>query len=122
MAKKFRGIGGKNYGGSSSKASNMNELLKQAQKAQEEMETLEENFKDIEVKANAGGGALTVTATCDYRITSIEVSDELKEEDFEIVQDLIIAGVNGVLEEIQKRRDEETNKVTGMLNLPDKLL
>lgn len=118
MAKKFRGLGGRNYGGSK-KGSNMNDLLKQAQKAQEEMDTLEDEFKNIEVTASAGGGAINVVATCDYRVKSIEVGDELKEEDFEVVQDLIIAGVNEALAEVAKRRDEETAKVTGMLNLPN---
>lgn len=122
MAKKFRGIGGKNYGGSSKKGGNINQLLKQAQQAQAEMDNLEDTFKDLEVKSTAGGGAVTVTATCDYRIQAIEVDEDLKEEEFEIVQDLIIAGVNGALDEIQKKRDEETNRVTGTLNLPDKLL
>jgi len=121
MAKKFRGLGGKNYGGSRN-GSNMSELLKQAQKAQEEMESLEETFKTLEVTASAGGGAINVVATCDYRIKSIEVEPEIREEDFEIVQDLIIAGINEALAEVAKRRDEETAKVTGSLNLPDNIL
>jgi hypothetical protein len=121
MPKKLRGLGGRNYGGSK-KGSNMSDLLKQAQQAQVEMDNLETNFKSIEVTASAGGGAINVVATCDYRIKSIEVSDDLKEEDLEIIQDLIIAGVNEALSEVTKKRDEETSKVTGMLNLPDNIL
>jgi len=89
MAKKLRGLGGRNYGGSK-KGTNMNDLLKQAQKAQEEMDNLEDTFKNIEVSASAGGGAINVVATCDYRIKSIEVDQELKEEDFEILAPVII--------------------------------
>ncbi len=121
MAKKLRGLGGRNYK-KKKKGTNMNDLLKQAQKAQEEMDNLEDTFKNIEVSASAGGGAINVVATCDYRIKSIEVDQELKEEDFEIVQDLIIAGVNEALSEVTKKRDEETAKVTGALNLPDNIL
>jgi len=121
MAKKFRGLGGRNYGGSK-KGSNMGELLKQAQKAQEEMENLEDTFRTIEVAASAGGGAINVVATCDYRIKSIEVEPEIREEDFEIIQDLIIAGINEALAEVTKRRDEETARITGGLNLPDNIL
>jgi len=122
MAKKIKGFGGRSYGQKSKKGGNLNELLKQAQKAQEQMEGLEESFKEIEVTATAGGGAVTVTATCDYKIKAIEIDDELKEEEFEIVQDLIIAGVNEVLEEIKKRRDEEYAKVTGSMGLPEDII
>ncbi|PIJ60710.1 YbaB/EbfC family nucleoid-associated protein [Mesotoga sp. H07.pep.5.3] len=121
MAKKFRGLGGRNYGGSR-KGSNMGDLLKQAQKAQEEMENLEDSFKSIEVTASAGGGAINVVATCDYRIKSIEVEPEIREEDFEIVQDLIIAGINEALAEVTKKREEETARITGEFNLPDNIL
>lgn len=109
MAKKLRGLGGRNYGGSK-KGTNMNDLLKQAQKAQEEMDNLEDTFKNIEVSASAGGGAINVVATCDYRIKSIEVDQELKEEDFEIVQDLIIAGVNEALSEVTKKTRRRNGK------------
>ncbi|ACR80697.1 MULTISPECIES: YbaB/EbfC family nucleoid-associated protein [Kosmotoga] len=122
MAKKFRGLGGRNFGGSSKKAGNISELLKQAQKAQEEMQKLEESFKTMEVTASVGGGAVLVTATCDYRIKSIEIDEDLKDEDFEVLQDLIIAGVNEALEEVGKKREEESGKISSMLNLPDKML
>lgn len=122
MAKKLRGLGGRNFGGSSKKAGNISELLKQAQRAQEEMEKLEESFKTMEVTASVGGGAVLVTATCDYRIKSIEVDEDLKDEDFEVLQDLIIAGVNEALEEVAKKREEESGKISSMLNLPDKML
>ncbi|MFW6121211.1 MAG: YbaB/EbfC family nucleoid-associated protein [Petrotogales bacterium] len=123
MAKKIRGLGGRSVGRKSSKKGNqLNELMKQAQKAQEQMEQIEEKFKDVEVSATSGGGAVKVTASCDYRIKDIQISDDLKEEEFEIVQDLIIAGVNEVLENIKKKRDEETSKLTGDLNLPEDML
>ncbi|MEA2065535.1 MAG: YbaB/EbfC family nucleoid-associated protein [Thermotogota bacterium] len=123
MAKKIRGLGGKSIGKRSSKKSNqLNEMMKQAQKAQERMGEIEEKFKDIEVSATSGGGAVEVTASCDYRIKDIQINEDLKEEEFEIVQDLIIAGVNEVLENIKKKRDEETSKLTGDLNLPEDIL
>ncbi|AKI96809.1 YbaB/EbfC family nucleoid-associated protein [Kosmotoga pacifica] len=122
MAKKIKGFGGRSYGQKSKKAGDLNELLKQAQKAQEQMESLEESFKDLEVNVSAGGGAIKITATCDYRIKAIEVDDELKEEDFEILQDLIVAGVNEALEAIKKRRDEEYAKVTGSMGLPKDII
>ncbi|OAA31751.1 hypothetical protein AT15_02690 [Kosmotoga arenicorallina S304] len=122
MAKKIKGFGGRSYGQRSKKSGNLNELLKQAQKAQEQMENLEETFKEIEITATAGGGAVTVVATCDYKIKSIEIDDEIKDEEFEIVQDLIVAGVNEALEEIKKRRDEEYAKVTGSMGLPEDIM
>ncbi|MGC9383879.1 MAG: YbaB/EbfC family nucleoid-associated protein [Kosmotogaceae bacterium] len=123
MAKKIRGLGGRSVGKRSPKKSNqLNELMKQAQKAQEQMEEIEGKFKDIEVSATSGGGAVEVTASCDYRIKDIQINEDLKNEDFEIVQDLIIAGINEVLENIKKKRDEETSKLTGDLSLPEDML
>jgi len=125
MAKKFRGIGGRSYGSSKKgkgMPGNLNQMLKQAQEAQKQMEELEETFKNIEISTTAGGGALKITATCDRKIKSIEIDEDLKDEDIEILSDLLVAGVNEILENIEKRREEESSSLTQGMNLPENLL
>jgi len=122
MPKRIRGLGGRSVGGSQKRSGQMGDLLKQAQKAQEEMEGLEEKFKEIKVEASAGGGVVKVRASCDYRVEFIEISEELGDEPLEIVQDLVIAAVNEALELVSEKRNEETAKVTGSLGIPDSML
>ncbi len=122
MPKRIRGLGGRSVGGSQKRSGQMGELLKQAQKAQEEMEGLEEKFREIKVEASAGGGVVKVRASCDYRVESIEISEEIEDEPLEVVQDLVVAAVNEALGLISEKRNEETAKVTGNLGIPDSML
>ncbi len=122
MAKRIRGLGGRSIGCSQKKSGQMGELLKQAQKAQEEMESLEEKFKELTVEASAGGGVVKVRATCDYRIESIEIAEEIHDEGLEIIQDLVLAAVNEALSLVSEKRNEETSKLTGSLGIPDSML
>ncbi|MCD6102470.1 MAG: YbaB/EbfC family nucleoid-associated protein [Thermotogaceae bacterium] len=114
--KRIRGFGGKSYGGNKPE-----KMIKDLQKMQEEMserlKKLEEDFEQTEVEASAGGGAVTVRAKCNYEITSIEYDSDLL-EDSEMFNDLLIAAVNEVLREISKKREEETQKITGSLQTP----
>jgi DNA-binding YbaB/EbfC family protein len=109
--KKIKGFGGRSYG---PRGESKDLSLASIQKMQEEMakkvQELEASFSQMEVTGTAGGGAVRVTATCDYRILSIEYDDELL-QDKDMFNDLIIAAVNEALREIQKRRDEEMAKL-----------
>lgn len=111
--KKIKGFGGRSYGPSKGEAKGID--LGSIQKVQEEMakklEQLEESFSQMEIVSTAGGGAIKIKATCDYRIVSIEFDDDLL-QDKEMLSDLIVAAVNEVLQAIKKRRDEEMLKLT----------
>ena len=102
---------------------NMNAILKQAQKVQEEMQKAQENLENITVEATAGGGMIKVIANCKYRIQSIHIDPEvMKADDKEMLEDLIIAAVNQAINQAQEKANEEMQKVTGGLmgglNLP----
>jgi DNA-binding YbaB/EbfC family protein len=99
----------------------MNSILKQAQKLQEEMKKVQDTLASITVEGSSGGGMVKVVANCKLEILSIKIDPEvLKEEDQEMIEDLIVAAVNQAIQNAQKRSEEEMKKVTGGMlgNLP----
>ncbi len=113
--KKIKGFGGRSYGGKSAKAPQ--DLEKLQQQIRENLQKVEELFESMEVVGTSGGGAVKVTARCNYEITNIEYDDSLL-QDKETLNDLIIAAVNEALREIERKREEEIAKVTGVPGLP----
>ena len=101
---------------------NMGEMMKKAQKLQEEMLKLQEELKTKEVEASSGGGAVTVRANGAKQVIDIRIDKELVESgDIDMLQDLCLAAVNEALAKAQEMVDEETKKMTGGLglNLPN---
>jgi DNA-binding YbaB/EbfC family protein len=98
---------------------NMGNMLKQAQQLQARMAKLKEELVGREVTATAGGGAVTVVATCDIKLKSVDISDELaKGGDKEMLQDLVLAACNAALEQAQTTAGAEMSKLTGGFKLP----
>lgn len=91
---------------------NMNNLMKQAQKMQKQME---EKTKEIETKeweASVGGGAVTVKVSGKKEVTSVELSKEVVDpDDIEMLQDLIMAAVN----EAFRNMEDETSSIMGQI-------
>ncbi len=88
----------------------MNSMMKQAQKMQEEMG---KQMKETTVDATAGGGAVTVKMRGDFEVVDLKISPDLvKDGDVEMIQDLTVAAINEA-----KRKVEETlkGKLGGML-------
>lgn len=100
---------------------NLNELMKQAQKMQEDMQRIQEQLRNITVEGSAGGGMVKVTANCQNQIINVEIEPEvIDSEDKEMLEDLIVAAVNQALENAAARSQEEMQKVMGPMlgNLP----
>ena len=102
---------------------NMAQIMKQAQKMQEEMQQVQDNLEKITVEATSGGGMVRVVANCKFKILSISIEPEVyREEDKEMLEDLVIAAVNQAISNAQEKANEEMQKVTGGLmgglNLP----
>ncbi len=102
---------------------NMAQIMKQAQKMQDEMQQVQDNLEKITIEATSGGGMVTVVANCKFKILSISIEPEVyKEEDKEMLEDLVIAAVNQAISSAQDKANEEMQKVTGGLmgglNLP----
>lgn len=97
----------------------LGDLMKQAQKMQQEMGKIQEESKKKTVEASAGGGMVIVTANGALEIVSIRIErDVVNPDDIEMLQDLIMAAANEALRRAQQMVSEDMNKVTGGMNLP----
>jgi len=95
------------------------DLMKQAQKMQQEMGKIQEESKKKTVEASAGGGMVVVVASGAMEIVSIKIEkDVVDPDDIEMLQDLVVAAVNEALRRAQQMVSEDMGKVTGGMNLP----
>lgn len=107
----------KGYG--SGQATNMNQIAKQAQKIQEEMEKVSTELEAKEYTVTTGGNAVSVTMLGSLEITSLTISPEaIDPEDPEMLSDMITGAVNEVIRNINADKEEKMNAVTGGLSLP----
>ena len=97
----------------------MNQIMQQARKMQAELESAQDNIKQMEVTTSAGGGAVKVTVTGDMKLTSLEIDPEAVDpEDVEMLEDMIIAAVNDAIEKVNDAANEKVSSITGGLNIP----
>ena len=95
---------------------NMQQLLKQAQKMQQDMLAAQESLKDEIVEASAGGGMVNVRVTGDLEIKSITISPEAVDpDDVELLQDMVLAAVNEALRSAQELAANKLGGITGGL-------
>ena len=97
---------------------NFSDMLSKAKKMQEQMKEVQNNIKKIEVEGNAGGNLVKVILKGDYEMKSIIISSEAKNENTNIINDLIIAEHNDAKEKLKKKTSEELLKATGISNFP----
>lgn len=97
----------------------MQQMMKQAQKMQQQLTQAQDKLAQVEVSASAGGGMVKVTGTADMNITSITIDPAaLDPEDIELLQDSILAAVNECLNSAQEVTSRELGAITGGMNLP----
>ncbi len=105
----------KNMGG----AQNMNSMIKQAQKMQDEITELQTDIEGREFSATSGGGQVEVVVTGAKNIKSLTIKPEVVDpEDIEMLQDLVISAINEAMASVEKTTEEEMNKITGGVSLP----
>ena len=99
--------------------SNMNDMLKQAQKMQELMAQKQEELAERTFEASVGGGAVSVTVKGGKELIDIAIKPEVVDpQDVEMLQDLIIAAVNEALRTAEEVTGREMESVTGGIQLP----
>jgi DNA-binding protein, YbaB/EbfC family len=97
------------YGGG---PGNMNNMIKQAQKMQDQMEEVTKELEEKEYSALAGGGAVNITVTGKMQVKTCEIKPEVVDpEDIEMLSDLIIAATN---EALKKAEDDKNNRMEGI--------
>jgi len=97
--------------------------LKQLQKMQKEMqeriESLQRQMENQTVEATSGGGVVRVVANGAQQIVEIEIKpDAVDPNDIEMLEDLIMAAVNGAMEKSKELAQKEMGKIAGGLKLP----
>ena len=106
------GMGGMGGGGL-----NMN-MIKQAQKMQQDMTAMQEELEKKEYTAAAGGGVVSATVTGKRELQSITIDPEAVDpEDVEMLQDMVVAAVNEALRAAENDMSSSMQKLTGGLNL-----
>ena len=95
---------------------NMQQLLKQAQKMQQDMMVAQEQLKDETVEASAGGGMVSVVVSGDLAVKSIRIDpDAIDPDDPEMLADLVLAAVNEGLRSAQEMAAAKLGGITGGL-------
>lgn len=97
----------------------MGNLLKQAQRMQQELDRVQAELASARVEGSAGGGAVRVTVSGDGQVLKVEVSAQtLAAGDKALLEDLLLAALRDGQGRSQELRKERMGRVTGGLNLP----
>jgi nucleoid-associated protein EbfC len=107
------GFGGLGGGG------NMNNLMKTAQKFQQQMEDMQKDLETKRYEEKAGGGAVVVIVNGKKQIVDLKINpDVVDSDDVEMLQDLIVTACNAALRKAEADTANQMGKLTGGLNIP----
>jgi hypothetical protein len=97
----------------------MGNIMKQAQQMQKKMLEVQEELALRTVEATVGGGMVSVTVNGKNEVLQVKVEPQVVDpDDIEMLEDLIVAGVNEALRKAQEMASVEMGKLTGGLNIP----
>ncbi len=100
-------------------AGNMNSMMKQAQKMQEDIQRVQAELEEREFTATAGGGAIELVMTGGKQLKSVKIKPEVVDpEDVEMLEDIVLSGVNEMLRVVDEEGAKEMEKVTGGMSMP----
>ncbi|MDF1764078.1 MAG: YbaB/EbfC family nucleoid-associated protein [Oleibacter sp.] len=96
----------------------MGNLMKQAQKMQEQMAKAQEELAEAEVQGESGAGLVKITMTGRHDVKRVELDPSVMEEDKELLEDLLAAAVNDAVRKIESNNQEHMSKLTSGMGLP----
>ena len=97
---------------------NMNQILKQAQKMQDNMQKMQQELEAKEFEVSVGGGAVTVKVN-GKEVLDVTMKPEVVDpDDIEMLQDLVISAVNEALRKVDDAQSSQMSKMTGGMNIP----
>ena len=106
-------------GGFPGMGGNMNSLMKQAQKFQQQMEEMQKDLGNKKFEASVGGGAVTAIANGKRQLVEVKIKPEVVDpDDIEMLEDLIMSACNEALKKAEDETSNEMGKLTGGLNMP----
>ena len=100
------------------KMPNMQQMMAQVQRMQQDMVTAQEELKNETVQASAGGGMVTVTVSGDLQVKAVRIDpDAVDPDDVDMLSDLVLAAVNEALRSAQELAEKKLGGATGGLDL-----
>lgn len=96
----------------------MGNMMRQAQKMQEDMQKAQEEIANMEVEGQSGGGMVKVLMNGRHELRKVELDASLMSDDKEMIEDLVAAAVNDAVRKIEQQSSEKMGGVTEGLNLP----
>ncbi|GAB6932004.1 MAG TPA: YbaB/EbfC family nucleoid-associated protein [Calditerricola sp.] len=98
---------------------NMNQMMKQVKKLQEQMQQMQAELKNKTVEGTAGGGMVTVTMNGHKEVLAVRIRPEAVDpDDVEMLEDLVRAAVNNALKAVDELIERDMGKLAGGINLP----
>ena len=98
---------------------NMNQILKQAQKMQSDMQKMQEELESKELETSVGGGAVTVKVNGKKEVVDIQIKPEVVDpDDIEMLQDLVLSAVNEALRSVDDMQSSQMYKLSGGMTIP----
>jgi len=98
---------------------NQAQMMAQVRKMQAEMQRAQEELAETVVSGSAGGGAVSLEMTCDYRVKAVKLAKEaIDPEDAETLEDLIVIAVNDAVAKAQETSNRRMSGLTGGLRIP----
>ena len=97
---------------------NMNNLMKQAQRMQRQMEENQKELEEKEFTAASGGGAVEVTVTGKREVVKVKLSEEAVDpDDIETLEDMIVAAFNEAFKQVDSAQESSLGKFTGGMGM-----
>lgn len=98
---------------------NMQQMMKQARKMQQQLESAQEELKGLTVDATAGGGMVKAVVNGSGDLLSVTIDPEaIDPEDVELLQDMIVAAVNEAQRSAQELANQRMGSIAGGMNIP----
>ena len=97
---------------------NINQLMRQAQAMQANMQKVQDEIASLEIVGEAGGGMVKVTMTGKHEVRAVAIEPAVIGEDREMLEDLIAAAINDAVHKVEARVQEKMSSVTAGLQLP----
>ena len=97
---------------------NIGDLMKQAQQMQTNMQKMQEDLAQLEVRGEAGAGLISVVMNGRHDVKDVSIDDSLMKEDKEMLEDLLAAAVNDAVRKVETQNRERMAKMTSGMGLP----
>lgn len=96
----------------------MGNLMKQAQKMQEDMQRMQEEIANLQIEGQSGGGLVKVVMNGQHELASVAIDDSLVGDDKDMLEDLVAAAVNDATQKLAAASKERLGGITSGLDLP----